>query len=322
MKKVFFLLKENISLSQQEVLSLINSPHHELVGNLLITETDFDDYERLAYTKRIYQLLFIAYKHNLEQKLDSFDWNSIYRSNFCLRTFEKDLDEKILAGHIWNALKNPKVNLTNPKTEIHILKRGSKLVCCLLIKQLKERYNNRRAHLRPAPLPITLHPRLARAIINLTGIKRNETLLDPFCGSGGILIESCLLKIKSFGSDIDGKIVEKAKQNLDFYNLKNYTLEQKDALSIKSKFDSIVTDLPYGLNTRKTDLKELYLSFLKHLELILKNKAVLIFPDFIDYKKLLNKTNLRIIAEFSYYIHKSLTKKIVLLEKGCVPSAD
>ena len=314
MKQVFLLSKQNLELSKQEVLALTKT-EYELIDNLLIQETKFKDYKRLAYTKRIYQLLFISYKDTLEQDLENFNWNKIYKENFCLRSIETKLDEANLAGYIWRKLKNPKVNLKNPKTEIHIIKKGSKFLCCLLKYQNKELFEKRKAHLRPALMPISLHPRLARAIVNLTGIKTNETLLDPFCGTAGILIEAGLINIKPIGYDISKKMLEKAELNLKYYKIKDYHLEQQDALKIKTKFPYIIADLPYGLNTKKSDLKELYLDFLKTLEKILTKKAVIIFPDFINYKSLITKTNLNIEHEFDYFIHKSLTKKIVLISQ-------
>ena len=52
-------------------------------------------------------------------------------------------------------------------------------------------------------------------------VKKNETLLDPFCGTGGILIEAGILGINIIGSDIDKKLVYGCKENLNFYNINN-----------------------------------------------------------------------------------------------------
>jgi tRNA G10 N-methylase Trm11 len=50
------------------------------------------------------------------------------------------------------------------------------------------------------------------------------------------------------------------------------------------------------------------------LNKILLKKAVIALPKKAD-KQLLKGTNLKIEASFSYYIHKSLTKQIVVLQK-------
>lgn len=174
-------------------------------------------------------------------------------------------------------------------------------------------YQYRKPHLRPQLHPSSLSPKLAKCLINLTGIKKGY-ILDPFCGSGGILIEAALMNLKPIGYDIDEVMLRRAIINLTHYNIKNFKLKLTDATKIKKKFNYIVTDLPYGKNTAVKDLNKLYLNFLKNLKKILIKKAVIVFPDFINYKPLIKKSKLKLEKEFSYYIHKSLSKKIVVLK--------
>ncbi len=71
---------------------------------------------------------------------------------------------------------------------------------------------------RPASDPKSgmLPPKLARLMINLTGVELSDkTLLDPFCGSGTVLMEAALLGVKKIiASDISEKAVEDTAQNL------------------------------------------------------------------------------------------------------------
>ncbi len=182
------------------------------------------------------------------------------------------------------------------------------------IIKIKKNYQTRKPHLRPQLHPSSLNPKLAKALINLTGIKKG-ILLDPFCGSGGILIEAALMNLKPIGYDIDEVMLRRAIINLTHYKIKNFELKLKDATKLKNKFNYIVTDLPYGKNTKTKDLNKLYLSFLKNLKKILIKKSVIVFPDFINYKSLIKKSKLKIEKESSYYLHKSLTKKIVIIKK-------
>lgn len=46
------------------------------------------------------------------------------------------------------------------------------------------------------------HPQLIKALINIIGIKKGETILDPMCGSGTANIESALMGVNSYGIDI------------------------------------------------------------------------------------------------------------------------
>jgi SAM-dependent methyltransferase len=45
------------------------------------------------------------------------------------------------------------------------------------------------------------HPQMVKALINIMGLKPGETVLDPMMGSGTVLIEACLMEIKSIGID-------------------------------------------------------------------------------------------------------------------------
>ncbi|MBW2982268.1 methyltransferase domain-containing protein [Candidatus Woesearchaeota archaeon] len=310
--QIFLLSKQNIDLSKQEVLALAKKQDFMLIDNLLILNTNFKDYKRLAYTKEVHDLLFISNPKNLITDIKNFNWQKIYKTNFCLRVYGNSKKEKQLAGYIWNKLKNPKVNLKNSKTEIHLFFIKNKVIGALLKHKNKQEFEKRKPHLRPELHPSSLNPRLARALINLTGIKKGK-ILDPFCGSGGILIEAGLTNLKPIGYDIDKIMLKRTEINLKYYKVKDYKLKQQDATKIKTNFDYIVTDLPYSKNTKKQDLTKLYLTFLKTLKKILKKRAVIGFPDFIDYKKLIKKSKLKIEKEFSYYLHKNLTKKIVII---------
>lgn len=60
-----------------------------------------------------------------------------------------------------------------------------------------------------------LPPKLARIMINLTGIDTSKVLFDPFCGSGTLLVEAVDLGFtKVMGSDLSPKAVEHSKQNI------------------------------------------------------------------------------------------------------------
>ena len=315
MQLIFLLNKENIEFSKYEVLSLTNPKDHNLITNLLILNTNFKDFQRLAYTKAIYQLLFQCNKSQLENKIKSYNWNKIYKKNFCLRS---EIKEKEFAGLIWDKIKHPKVDLKNPETLIQIFIIKNKAIAAKLIYQNKTDYKERLPNKRPAFHPTTLHPKFAKAIVNLTGIKKNQTLLDPFCGTGGILLEAGLIGIKTIGYDIDNIMLRRAETNLKHYKIKNYKLKQKNALDIKKSFNFITTDLPYGKNTRSQDMKKLYTDFLKTLKKILKKRAVIILPKFknkkINYKNIIKKYKLKIIKEFEFKLHNTLSRAIYILK--------
>jgi tRNA G10 N-methylase Trm11 len=61
---------------------------------------------------------------------------------------------------------------------------------------------------------LSISPRLAKILINLSQVKEGETLLDPFCGVGTILQEALLQNIKVIGIDKDKNAVKNARLNL------------------------------------------------------------------------------------------------------------
>jgi len=366
MTYIFLLSGDYIDLGKEEALSLFDIKDSRLLNNLLIAELGNEKLnktpQRLALTKYIYKFLFESKIDDLIRIMKDFDWNSVYKGDFCVRVnyldnseynnkksinevsnkklhikIKKQFEEKQLASYIWHKLSKPKVNLENPKTLIELFFYKNKVYCGLLIYENKENFESRKSHLRPFPHPSSLNPKVARALVNISGIKENDVLLDPFCGTGGFLIEAGLMSIKIIGCDISKMMVKGCIKNLKHFHIKNYKIIGKNALQISEKFDYVVTDLPYGLNSnvyleynkksinekfnkinlkinKKNAIKNLeqfYLKFLKKLRKILKKKAVIIFPSYVNYKKLLQKSKFKIEKEFEIYVHRSLTRKIV-----------
>ena len=333
MDYIFLLSKENVRLSTFEVVYLLNLKKYKVYNNLLVTEINekeekneriLEKFKRLAYTKKIYQFLFISTEKKLIEDIKRFNWNKIYKKNFCIRIFEITERNKIkkeekikyseeeIADVIWKHLKNPTVNLTNPKTPLHFYFLKEKVIVGKLMYENTEDFEARKAHKRPELHPTSMHPKLARCLLNLCSAE--NSIVDPFCGSGGILIEAGLIGLKCIGYDISEPILKKARINLNYYKIKNFKLVKKDATKLTKTIDYVVTDLPYGRGTQKVDLDKLYLNFLKKLKTLLKKRAVIVFPHYINYQKIIKKSKSKVINEFSYYIHGSLTKKILILE--------
>ena len=240
MKYIFFLSGDYVGLGEDEIVSLFGIDDYKSIERLIIA--DLDDkrrvlnnaFKRLALAKSIYKLLFECKAHDLIETMKDFDWNSVYKDDFCVRLYDFNNDdtitkkyingknnknkikisEKALAGYIWRSLENPKVNLENPKTLVQLFITKNRAYCGVLIYENREDFESRKAHLRPFPHPSSLHPKVARALVNLAGAKENEILLDPFCGTGGLLIEAGLMKIKVIGYDISKMMADGCIENL------------------------------------------------------------------------------------------------------------
>ena len=285
---LFKLSKQNIPLATWEVLSLSQTDKYELIDNLLFVspKKDVDFQNRLGFTHSIFHFLFKCSSKELVGKIKSFNFQKYYQDNFCVRVEGKDdILEKKIADLVYSKLDNPKVKLINSKSEFHFFLIENQVICAIKLSDVDKSYIKRKAHLRPELHPTSMHPRLARACINLTGLTKG-VLIDPFCGSGGTLIEAGLMGFNLRGHDIDFKQINRAKKNLKHYNVKNFDLSVKDATKINANVDAIVTDLPYGRGSKGDNLETLYLDFLVNAKNITK-KIVAVFPDFINYRNII-----------------------------------
>jgi tRNA G10 N-methylase Trm11 len=74
-----------------------------------------------------------------------------------------------------------------------------------------------------------LPPKLAQIIINLaTGTSTSGTLLDPFCGTGVVLLEARLMGFTPYGTDLEQRMIEYSQANLSWLQ-EQYDLESKGA---------------------------------------------------------------------------------------------
>lgn len=147
-----------------------------------------------------------------------------------------------------------------------------------------------------------LPPKLAQMMINISGAKQYESVLDPFCGSGTVLTEALLMGYtKIFGSDISPKAIEDSRHNIrwtkDMYRLHtNPELQVIDVRQLTRNFkrdsvDAIVTETYLGPQRGVIDILKvsreltvLYNQALQEMFLILKKggRAVIALPAFMS----------------------------------------
>ncbi len=184
----------------------------------------------------------------------------------------------------------------------------------------RSQYEERRPHKRPYFHPGAMLPRISRACVNLTRVRAGERFLDPFCGTGGFLIEAGLLGAAVHGFDIDAEAVEGCRKNLEQYEI-DYNVAVKDSTEPGQKgiFDAVATDPPYGISasTKGLGLEELYSKALKSIFMALKDGryACIISPQEVPVERLSEDAGFRVVDTHFERIHRSLTRKILVLKK-------
>ncbi len=176
--------------------------------------------------------------------------------------------------------------------------------------------NSRRAPMRPYFTPVSMDPKYASFLINMGYFPEGAKLLDPFCGSSGILIEAALKGYSITGFDVVNEMVVGSRVNLRFFGIKDFDIRKQDFINYESreKFDGIVTDFPYGRSSKMTQGRnDLYsLGALKMSEILNPGSRACIVTD--------NEQNLDYFKEYFVVdkilrqrIHRSLTRHFVRL---------
>jgi len=316
--KLFVLSKENLPLGAAEAELLHGTKASHRLDNLLFLDVVHHE-TTLALTREIHDVLFAAKAKDLAAALTELPWHERVESPFLVRKSGPSLlSEAELAGFVWRGLeaagKRPSVDLKAPLTQIYLFFIEKEVVVASLRWRNDERFSERRSHLRQRNHPTGMSPKLARAMVNLAGPPSGiRSILDPFCGSGGILIEGGLASREMTGADIDPEQVKRAEENLGPYSIAAaLTVADATKCDALGSFDAIVTDLPYGKGSRLRDAETTFKAF---FEAARSCAPVLVVggEEGAGLERFFGGWSVK--ASFRWYIHKSLSKRIYVLER-------
>lgn len=216
---------------------------------------------------------------------------------------------KVLFGRGFRA------DLKRPELDLRAIITNGKIVLGMEAARVdRSSFEARRPHLKPFFHPGVLMPRMARALVNLTGIREGELLLDPFAGTCGILVEACLMGIEGLGIEVQNRLVKGALCNLEDLNC---TLVLGDAKRLPLKDASLcgaVLDTPYGRSARilASSKEDLLIQSLIELFRVIKpgRRMVIVADGPLDL--LLSRAGFKIIQRHTDRVHRSLTRHIFL----------
>jgi tRNA (guanine10-N2)-dimethyltransferase len=230
--------------------------------------------------------------------------------------------ERMIGEKILKLRPGLKVDLEKPDVTIFFVSNPAETVVGSLVEaKPKHFFHDRLAGRRPFSLPSAMQPGLSRAMINLAGIELGGLILDPFAGTGGIMIEGILLGYRVYGIELKRWIAEGALRNLSHYapGEKNIIIgDARKPMFRKRIFDTIVTDPPYGRSTTVPDESVITLldNFLEGCLDLLKNggRIVMAAPAELDLGELIKKHGLRLRESHIVRVHGSLIRRVVVLE--------
>lgn len=121
---------------------------------------------------------------------------------------------------------------------------------------------------RQGDVPAASHPPLAACMARLAGLKEDDSVWDPFCGSGLELIERSLRGgVKSvLGTDLSSQALESARMNfraagLDHINNTFLCSDFRECRNSHGSFSLVMSNPPMGRRVPIPDLAELLSDF-------------------------------------------------------------
>ncbi len=158
---------------------------------------------------------------------------------------------------------------------------------------------------RKESIAASINPVTAASIMRMSApyMREGADVLDPFCGSGTMLIERAFLMHASTltGVDISARAIKAACTNRRASGMR-ISLLQKDILSFDAaQYDEVIANMPFGIRVlAHSDNLKLYSAFLKRLPGLLKKGgyAFLLTQEKKLMRSVIDSTpSLKIIAE-------------------------
>ena len=314
MPESFFVLsKDNLEIAKDEVIAIAKTYDRfakaKTFSNLVVIQSNLK-WEKIAkratFVKMSGQIL--RKMSGLFQGEDNFEVLKNAKTFACrvinLSSKQFHVEElESSMGDMISKLSHAKVNLDNPDIIIYLIFTNQQNFFGF---SKPEKPMSRPKKIRKHPHELDW--KLARSMINLIGLKEGETVCDPFCGTGTILLEAENMGIKSIGVDFDEKMCNFTRENLAIngFNSKIIQGDFSQFTTMKDNFDAIVTDLPYGMASKTSeDPQELIKKFVSMLPR--RKKIAIMCKKGFEKKLQMNPSK-----SYDIYRHKSLTRTILI----------
>ena len=311
----------------------VNAVTEGLVVLENISPDKIDDYyailtKRLGYTHEVHEIIKKSSVDSLNEDISSIDWSGYISESFAVRVkrFNSQIDtvatERNVGALILENYSDIKVKLRNPNSLVRLVAFENDVYIAIeKIKLNKKHFQDSKPHKRPFFYPGSMSPKLARCMVNLSRVTEGQLLLDPFCGTGGILIEAGLIGCKVVGSDVYWKMKNGTSINLDYYGITDYRTFNIDVRELKmyEKVAAVVTDPPYGISTSTGDIEgnDIFKEFFNSIYDNMRDDAYLCMasPHYVDLKPLADDVGFEIVEQYGIKMHRSLTRIISVIRK-------
>jgi tRNA (guanine10-N2)-dimethyltransferase len=229
--------------------------------------------------------------------------------------------EREIGGVVWDQIGSAKVSLKRPDVTFFGVLTGSFFVLGrklaeIIPKAFVLRGPRRRPFFHPSAMPA----KLARCMVNLARPVAGEVVLDPFCGTGAMLIEAGLMGCRVAGFDVQWRMVRGSLRNLKHFGVEADGVLMADVRHMPiRKVDCIVTDPPYGrsattLGREVADIVEDFLGVAAGC-VAPGRRLCIAFPKGVRIGELAEDSGFKVVESHYVYVHRSLTREVAVLER-------
>jgi tRNA (guanine10-N2)-dimethyltransferase len=332
---VFRISGENSSLPKRELLALLEVYGEkscivkQLHEDVFLVEGRVDIREilgRAAFVKSAGQVVGFV-DLNMQRILNFGDWmfdsNQTFAVRFMSSRTENTPGKDSLVSFVGDYVRRKTgchVDLKNPEQVLHVLpiSKGEGLLLFSDIPEQRRRWVDRRPRSRRFFHPSAIFPKLARCLVNLTRLRRGETFLDPFCGTGSLLIEAGIIGLNAFGSDISRRMVYGSIANLKKFGIKHEEVFLSDIGAFPlTSIDGIASDLPYGRCSRTFGREKSLIQgqFVDVVKQTLAPGRFAVVMNSSGNPPLSYGRELEVLSEDAIYVHRSLTRLVTVIKR-------
>lgn len=292
-------------------------------GRLMLVNAERpDNLLRLGYSALVLEFLG---RSAIDRQTLPFNPNHVIKGSYAIKAVREgylgtsESLVKNLQNMVWNRLEAGQVDLTKPDDVLYAFLGPSEVWWGKLLRKFTAgEFGERQVQNRPFFRSFGIQPRKARCLVNLAGLDPGEQLLDPFCGTGSVLMEAAATGLRTFGSDVDPRMIEGSIRNLSRFGFRA-DVRLMDARCLEDwnqRFDALVTDVPYGISAslKGTPSARLYREFLEAARRVLVSggKLVVMAP---KGALRLSASDFDTLWSFEEYVHGSLTREILVARR-------
>ena len=229
--------------------------------------------------------------------------------------------ERKLGKLVLDKVERTRVNLTAPGKTFFGILTDRRFVLGLKIVELSPKpFVERRPRKRPFFHPTAMPAKLARCMVNLAQPKKDDLLLDPFSGTGSILVEAWLIGCYVVGFDVQPHMMKGSLQNLSYYGVKPEGIAIADARNLPvARVDCVVTDPPYGRSatTLGWSTQQIVDDFLSNIgdRLPKGRKICMASPKSTRIGNIGKELGFKHVESHFVFVHRSLTREIAVFER-------